>query len=60
MDFDLDMQNIEESHSMQLRLADPETPESLLQTDEIRTTVNQAIEALPEDRRIGLAHARKR
>src|SRR5215207_9096654 len=31
VEFDLDMQNIEESHSMQARLADPETPLSLLQ-----------------------------
>jgi RNA polymerase sigma-70 factor (ECF subfamily) len=54
VDFDLDMQNIEESNSMQLRLADPETPESLLQTEEIRTTVNAAIEALPEDLRTAI------
>jgi RNA polymerase sigma-70 factor, ECF subfamily len=54
VDFDLDMQNIEESNSMQTRLADPETPLSLLQTEEIRTTVNQAIEALPEDLRTAI------
>jgi RNA polymerase sigma-70 factor (ECF subfamily) len=54
VDFDLDMQNIEESNSMQARLADPETPLSLLQTEEIRTTVNQAIEALPEDLRTAI------
>ncbi|MEO6081084.1 MAG: RNA polymerase sigma factor RpoE [Steroidobacteraceae bacterium] len=54
IDFDLDLQNIEESNSMQLRLADPETPESLLQTEEIRTTVNQAIDALPEDLRTAI------
>ncbi len=54
IDFDLDMQNIEESNSMQMRLADPETPESLLQTEEIRTTVNQAIESLPEDLRTAI------
>ena len=54
IDFDLDMQNIEESNSMQLRLADPETPESLLQTEEIRVTVNEAIEALPEDLRTAI------
>jgi RNA polymerase sigma-70 factor (ECF subfamily) len=54
VNFDLDMQNIEESNSMQLRLADPETPESLLQTEEIRTTVNAAIEALPEDLRTAI------
>jgi RNA polymerase sigma-70 factor, ECF subfamily len=54
VEFDLDMQNVEESNSMQLRLADAETPESLLQTEEIRTTVNQAIEALPEDLRTAI------
>jgi RNA polymerase sigma-70 factor (ECF subfamily) len=54
VEFDLDLQNVEESSSMQLRLADSETPESLLQTEEIRTTVNQAIEALPEDLRTAI------
>src|SRR6187397_2523019 len=54
IDFDLDVQNVEESNSMQLRLADPETPESLLQTEEIRSTVNQAIESLPEDLRTAI------
>ena len=39
---------------MQLRLADAETPESLLQTEEIRDTVNRAIEALPEDLRTAI------
>jgi RNA polymerase sigma-70 factor, ECF subfamily len=54
INFNLDLQNVEESNSMQMRLADPETPESLLQTEEIRTTVNQAIEALPEDLRTAI------
>ena len=54
VDFDLDMQNLEESNSMQLRLADPETPESLLQTEEVRSTVNRAIESLPEDLRTAI------
>ncbi len=39
---------------MQARLADPETPESLLVTEEIRATVNRAIEALPEDLRTAI------
>jgi RNA polymerase sigma-70 factor (ECF subfamily) len=52
--FDLDMQSIEESSAMQARLADPETPESLLATEEIRATVNAAIEALPEDLRTAI------
>jgi RNA polymerase sigma-70 factor, ECF subfamily len=51
VNFDLDMQAIEESSSMQMRLADADTPESLLQTEEIRATVNRAIDALPEDLR---------
>jgi RNA polymerase sigma-70 factor (ECF subfamily) len=54
VEFDLDMQAIEESQSMQGRLADTTTPESLLQTEEIRTTVNQAIDALPEDLRTAI------
>lgn len=39
----------EESYDMQGRMKDSETPEGLVLTDEIRTTVNAAIEALPED-----------
>src|SRR5512147_2116471 len=54
VEFDLDMQNIEESSAMQGRLADPETPESLLATEEIRETVNRAIAALPEDLRTAI------
>jgi RNA polymerase sigma-70 factor, ECF subfamily len=54
VEFDLDMQNVEESQAMQMRLADPETPESLLQAEEIRSTVNRAIEALPEDLRTAI------
>jgi RNA polymerase sigma-70 factor, ECF subfamily len=54
VEFNLDMQAIEESQSMQARLADTTTPESLLQTEEIRTTVNQAIDALPEDLRTAI------
>jgi RNA polymerase sigma-70 factor, ECF subfamily len=54
VEFDLDLQSIEESQSMQGRLADDETPERLLLTEEIRTTVNSAIEALPEDLRTAI------
>ena len=36
------------------RLADAETPEGLLLTEEIRTIVNRAIEALPEDLRTAI------
>jgi RNA polymerase sigma-70 factor, ECF subfamily len=54
VEFDLDLQSIEESQSMQGRIADDETPERLLLTEEIRTTVNRAIEALPEDLRTAI------
>jgi RNA polymerase sigma-70 factor, ECF subfamily len=54
VEFDLDLQNVEESHTLQARLADPDTPESLLATEEIRETVNRAIEALPEDLRTAI------
>jgi RNA polymerase sigma-70 factor (ECF subfamily) len=54
VEFDLDLQSVEESNSMQARLADAETPESLLQTEEVRSAVNQAIEALPEDLRTAI------
>jgi len=37
---------------MQGRMKDSETPEGLVLTDEIRRTVNAAIEALPEDLRL--------
>ncbi len=51
VDFDLDMTNNDESYEMQGRLKDSETPEALVLTDEIRTTVNAAIADLPEDLR---------
>ena len=54
VEYDLDLQDIEESNAMQGRLADTETPESLLLTEEIRTTVNAAIDALPEDLRTAI------
>src|SRR3984885_6438157 len=51
VDFDLDMTNNDESYEMQGRLKDSETPEALVLTDEIRTTVNSAIANLPDDLR---------
>src|SRR3954454_25104826 len=39
----------EESYDMQGRMKDSETPKGLVLTDEIRRTVNAAIDALPED-----------
>ena len=38
----------------QARLSDTETPEALALTDEIRRTVNEAIEALPDDLRLAI------
>jgi RNA polymerase sigma-70 factor (ECF subfamily) len=54
IDFDLDLQNSEESYDMQGRLKDSETPEALTLTEEIRSTVNAAIDALPEDLRTAI------
>src|SRR5487761_618410 len=44
----------DESYDMQGRMKDSETPEGLVLTDEIRTTVNAAIDALPEDLRTAI------
>jgi RNA polymerase sigma-70 factor (ECF subfamily) len=54
VDYDLDLQNSDESYDMQSRLKDSETPEGLVLTDEIRSTVNSAIDALPEDLRTAI------
>src|SRR6202045_3641834 len=53
IEYDLDRNN-EESYDMQGRMKDSETPEGLVLTDEIRSTVNAAIEALPEDLRTAI------
>lgn len=52
--YDLDLQDEESSYSVQSRLRDPDTPEGLVLTEEIRQTVNSAIEALPEDLRTAI------
>jgi RNA polymerase sigma-70 factor (ECF subfamily) len=52
--YELDMQSNDESSDVINRLRDPETPEGLALTEEIRDTVNQAIEALPEDLRTAI------
>lgn len=52
--YELDMQSNDESPDVVGRLRDPETPEGLALTEEIRDTVNQAIEALPEDLRTAI------
>ena len=54
VDYDLDRTSIDESYDMQGRLRDSETPEGLVLTDEIRQTVNAAIEQLPEDLRTAI------
>jgi RNA polymerase sigma-70 factor (ECF subfamily) len=52
--YELDLQNSDESSDMISRLKDPETPEGLALTEEIRDTVNHAIEQLPEDLRTAI------
>src|SRR5580658_8944166 len=52
--YDFDMQSGDESNDVVSRLKDPETPEGLALTEEIRNTVNGAIEALPEDLRTAI------
>jgi RNA polymerase sigma-70 factor, ECF subfamily len=52
-DFDLDLQDPDQ-YEMHGRLRDGDTPEGLALTEEIRETVNQAIEALPEDLRTAI------
>jgi RNA polymerase sigma-70 factor, ECF subfamily len=54
VEYDLDRNAGEESYEMQGRMKDAETPEGLVLTDEIRATVNAAIEALPEDLRTAI------
>ncbi len=53
LDYNLDLQNPEQ-YEMQARLKDIETPERMMLTEEIRTTVNRAIERLPEDLRTAI------
>src|SRR5580698_9619282 len=53
--YELDMQNNDENSEGAIsRLRDPETPEGLALTEEIRDTVNHAIETLPEDLRTAI------
>jgi RNA polymerase sigma-70 factor (ECF subfamily) len=53
IEYNIDRNN-EESYEMQGRMKDSETPEGLVLTEEIRSTVNGAIEALPEDLRTAI------
>ena len=52
--YELDLQTNDDSSDMVSRLKDPETPEGLALTEEIRDTVNHAIEELPEDLRTAI------
>jgi RNA polymerase sigma-70 factor, ECF subfamily len=56
IEYNVDRNNIDtdESYDMQGRMKDSETPEGLVLTDEIRSTVNAAIDALPEDLRTAI------
>jgi len=53
LDYDLDLQNPDQ-YEMHGRLSDGDTPEGTLLSEEIRETVNQAIEALPVDLRTAI------
>ncbi len=52
-DFNLDLQDPEQ-YEMQARLSSVDTPEGGVLSEEIRMTVNAAIEALPEDLRTAI------
>jgi RNA polymerase sigma-70 factor (ECF subfamily) len=54
IEYDLDRNSSDESYDMQGRMKDSETPEGLVLTDEIRSTVNAAIDSLPEDLRTAI------
>jgi len=51
--YDLDLQDPEQ-YDLQSRLTEAETPEGVLLTEEIRRTVDEAMEALPEDLRTAI------
>ena len=53
LDYDLDLQNPDQ-YELHGRLSDRDTPEGALLSEEIRETVNQAIEALPPDLRTAI------
>jgi len=52
--YEFDLSGNDESSDMVSRLKDPETPEGLALTEEIRDTVNHAISELPEDLRTAI------
>ena len=53
LDYDLDPQDPDQ-YDMQGRLSDGDTPEGLVLSEEIRDTVNRAIQHLPEDLRTAI------
>ena len=53
LDYDLDLQNPEQ-YDMQARLKDVNTPEGMVLSEEIRRTVNEAINDLPDDLRTAI------
>jgi RNA polymerase sigma-70 factor (ECF subfamily) len=53
LDYDLDLQNPDQ-YELHGRLSDSDTPEGALLSEEIRETVNQAIEGLPADLRTAI------
>lgn len=53
LEYDLDIQDPEQ-YDMQARLKHTDTPEGLVLTEEIKATVNKAIDLLPEDLRTAI------
>lgn len=54
VEYDLDLQDSDESYDMQARMADHDTPEALALAEEIRAVVAQAIDSLPEELRTAI------
>ena len=54
VEYSLDRHDSEESYDLQGRMKDTATPEALAMTEEIRATVNGAIESLPEELRTAI------
>jgi len=54
VEYDLDLQNSDESYELQARMADHDTPEALALAEEIRLVVEAAIDSLPEELRTAI------
>lgn len=54
IEYSLDRHDAEESYELQGRMKDTATPEALAMTEEIRATVNAAIDSLPEELRTAI------